>query len=173
MKKLFYIILALAAFFYVVYLNVGGFERAKVVQTTTMQKYIVGKKFEGNTKDEVFSTLFIEIEELKKSENYNGHLGGVYYNNPSKNEGKIKAFLGVILEKKIENIPNGFEIRVINSSEVLEGKILASNYFGISINKVYEAIFDFAEANNIILEDYFVEWFPSEDEVIVQIKIKK
>lgn len=173
MKKLFYIVLALITFFYVVYLNVGGFESANVVQKTSLTRYIIGKKYQGNVKNDSFSNLFLEIEELKKSNNYIGHLGGVYFNNPSKNQGDINAFLGVILENDLDEIPVNYEKIKIEASEVIEGKVLASNYFGISVNKVYEAIFDFSDENNIILEDYFVEWFPSKDEVIVQIKIKE
>ena len=43
---------------------------------------------------------------------------------------------------------------------------------GISISKVYNAIFSFAEENNLTLEEHYVEYFPTKDEVIVQIRIK-
>ena len=120
-----------------------------------------------------FSDLFIEIEELKKAQNYTGNLGAIYYNNPENSQGNIKAFLGVILVNDIFNIPSGFEKIELNSTEVIEGSLKASNAFGISVNKVYKAIFKFANENNLTLEDYYIEWFPNKDEIIVQIKIKQ
>lgn len=155
-----------------VYINAGGFEDVQISQKTSESRYIIGKSFEGNVKDEAFSNLFIEIEELKSSEKYDGHLGAVYYNNPANAKGNIKAFLGVIVNNEASNIPSGIEMIELNSTEIVEGKVTASNVFGISVNKVYNAIFDFAEKNSLNLDEHYIEWFPSKEEVVVQIRLK-
>ena len=59
MKKLFFILIGLVVFFCIIYLNVGGFEKASVVHKTSSNRFIIGKSFEGNAKGEDFSALFL------------------------------------------------------------------------------------------------------------------
>ena len=158
--------------FSLIYINAGGFEEVEIIQKTSKKKYIIGRFFEGNVKSEKFSNLFLEIEELKKTQNYKGHLGAIYFNNPEKSKGNIEAFLGVISEENINNIPADFEKEEITEGKVIQGKVKASNIFGISISKVYNAIFKFADEKKLTLDEYYIEWFPSKDEVVVQIRIK-
>jgi len=112
--------------------------------------------------------LFIKIKDLKESNNLDGDLGNIYFNDPEKSEGEIKAFFGVISNQQPVEV-KGFEIFEITPNSYLQGTINASSAF---VNKTYNAIFEYAENNNIILDEEYVEWFPSENEIVVQIKIK-
>ena len=171
MKKvlipLLFITVIVAAF---VYINAGGFSEVDVITKTSEKKYIVGKTFEGSVKNDAFSSLFTEIEKLKSDKNYNGYLGAIYYNNPENSKGEIDAFLGVIMRDSV-SAPLRYEVRSIPSTLIVEGNVKASNLFGISINKVYKAIFKFADEKELTLEERYVEWFSSKDEFTVQVKI--
>lgn len=158
------ILLIISALYY----NQGGFNDVEVNKIETKRRYILGKHFKGNVSSKSFTQLFVEIRDLKQTQNLDGDLGNIYFNDPEKSEGEIDAFFGVISELKPKEI-NGFDIFEIKSNNYLQGTIKASSAF---VNKTYSAIFEYADKNSIILEEEYIEWFPSENEIVVQIKIK-
>lgn len=151
------------------YYKQGGLEDVNISQVHTQPRFIIGKSFEGNVRDTAFPKMFKEIRELKEDYNLKGSLGTIYYNNPKDENENIKAFFGVFIEDQKMQI-NNYQILQIASSEYIQGNIKASSAF---VHKTYSAIFDYAEKNKITLDEEYIEWFPSENEIFVQIKIKK
>lgn len=150
------------------YIIQGGMNNVEVKEITSQKRFIIGENFEGNISSKSFRDMFTLIKKLKENENLDGDLATIYYNNPEKSEGNIKAFFGVMSHHK-PNQFEGYKILEIESEKYLQGRINASGAF---VNKTYNAIFDYADEKKIILEERYLEWFPSGKEIIVQIKIK-
>jgi len=151
------------------YFRQGGLNKVSIEKINTTKRYVIGKKFEGNVSGKGFADLFDEIKKLKSDSNLNGHLGNIFYNNPEKSEGEIKAFFGVISNQRPNPI-EGYKTIELIPENYIQGSINASGAF---VNKTYNAIFEYAEQNNITLDEKYIEWFPSENEIVVQIKIKE
>ena len=158
------IVVAIISF---LYFQQGGLNEIEIENIKSTKRYVIGKKYKGNVSSKLFANLFDEIKDLKTKNNINGDLGSIFFNNPESSEGEINAFFGVICNNKPSPLV-GYEISEIEPDNYLQGNIKASGAF---VNKTYNAIFEYAEENNIVLEDKYIEWFPSENEIVVQIKI--
>ena len=150
------------------FINQGGLESVVITKKESKKRFLIGKMYSGNIKNEKFGQMFQTIIELKNNKNLKGDLATIYYNNPENSKGNIKAFFGVFINDSTFS-KDSFEILCIQPQIYLEGKINASSAF---VGKTYNAIFDYAKKNNIKLEDEYIEWFPSANEIYVQIKIK-
>lgn len=152
----------------VMYIKQGGFEEVKVEEKMSASRYIVGYYYEGSYTDTAFTELFPKILALKEQQNLSGVPGAVYYNDPEESKGLIKAFLGVIERQRPADIED-VEIRELPSEKVVSASLNASSAF---VRKAYNAIFEYAKENQITLEQQYIEWFPSEDKIEVEIIIK-
>src|SRR5688572_3183138 len=86
------VVVALAAYFW----N-GGFTKVEVTEEVSTQKWIVGRAYTGPVRSVDISELFQQAAELLESSKLEGHLGNMYYNNPSDAKGELKAFIGVVV----------------------------------------------------------------------------
>lgn len=150
------------------YIKQGGFEEVSVKEKMSEPRYIVGYYYEGSYTDSKFTELFPKILALKQQQNFSGVPGAVYYNDPEESKGLIKAFLGVIEDQRPTDI-DGVEIRELASKKVVSASLNASSAF---VRKAYNAIFEYAKENGIVLEQQYIEWFPSERNIEVEIIMK-
>ena len=167
-KNLILIATAVIVVIGILYFNQGGLNKVEITKVNTQKKYMIGEHFKGNVSSTPFVKMFEKVKNMKIDNNLQGDLGTVYYNSPEKTEGEIEAFFGVISSEKPETV-DSLETIILPEGNYLQGSTNASSAF---VNKTYNAIFEYAELNKITLLDQYIEWFPSENELVIQIKIK-
>lgn len=151
----------------VLYYLQGGLNTVEIKVTNEPVRYLIGKKYNGNINSNSFHNMFLDIKQMKKNNELDGSLATIYFNNPENTKGEINAFFGVLQHQKPTDI-KGFEIFKINSYTFVEGKLIASAAF---MSKIYQSVFKFAEQNNLLLDETYLEWFPSDKEIVVQVKV--
>jgi hypothetical protein len=149
----------------------GGFNSPEVKQVVTPEIHIAGKPYYGSVKSEAFGNLFQEAGKLVENKKISGDLGGVYYNDPEKQNDTIKAFVGVIVPDPSVKLPAGYQIRSFAAGKkALQGDIAA--HIILAPNKIYPALFDYAKEHKLVLQDLFIERYPDSRhaEILVWLK---
>ncbi|NDK57263.1 GyrI-like domain-containing protein [Pontibacter fetidus] len=172
MSKKFLVSVAIVAAIGVgIYAWLGGFSSPTVTVTTSEPLLIAGQPFKGAVKDEAFGKAFQKAAQLRDSKAIEGMLGNVYYNNPESERDTIKAFIGIVIQDSTIKLPEGYELlHVPGGRKVLRTEVEA--HFMIGPGKLYSSLFDYAEENKMKLEDFYVEWFPTERKGIVEVPVK-
>ena len=153
------------------YAYLGGFKTPVVTVTTSEPLLIAGQPFTGTVKDEAFSNAFRKAAELRDNKKLDGILGNVYYNNPESKTDTIKAFIGLVIQDSTIKLPEGYELlRVPGGRKVVHTEIEA--HYMVGPGKLYTSLFDYAEDNKLKLEDFYVEWFPTDRKGVVEVPVK-
>ncbi|MBF9253181.1 GyrI-like domain-containing protein [Pontibacter sp. 172403-2] len=172
MKKLFYVMAAFAIVMLVIYTYIGGFTAPEVRLATSETLYVAGQPFEGSVKDEALGNAFQKAAKLVESKALEGMLGSIYYNNPDSNTDSLKAFIGIIVPDTSINLPEGYELRTVpGGKRVVRAE--ANAHMSILPKKLYTAVFDYAQEENLKLEEFYVEWFPAQDKGVVEVPVKR
>ncbi|MDX5348862.1 MAG: GyrI-like domain-containing protein, partial [Hymenobacteraceae bacterium] len=138
--------------------------------TTASTAHVVGKYYVGSVKDESFGKLFQHAAELVEQNKLQGQLGGIYYNNPEEDNDTIKAFVGVVVASPDVTPPVGYELRTVEGGQkVLQAEVNA--HYMLAPNKLYPAIFEYAEKNNLKLKTLYLERYPTSRHAIVQVPV--
>jgi len=149
-----------------VYAYFGGFSTPEITRITSPEIHVAGREYKGSVKTEEFGNLFLEAGKLKEQNNFNGELGGIYYNDPEKHQDSIHAFIGLIIPNPKTPIPAGYKVRTLPAGKkAIQGTI--ESHLALAPAKLFPAIFKYAEENKIPLQDFFVERYPDTDHAVV------
>lgn len=160
-----FVIIGIAVGFYA---YLGGFNQTKITQVISKTIYIAGAPYNGSLKNETFGKLFEKAGKLVEEKQVAGELGGIYYNNPEKSNDSISAFIGIVIPDTTVKLPAGYSIRTVPAGKyILEAKLNA--HYMLAPGKLYPALFDYAKSNNLQLQDYFVEYYPTTRHAAVQV----
>lgn len=172
MKKLFYVMAGFAVLLLVFYTYVGGFTAPDVQVTTSETVYVAGVPFEGSVEDEAIGDLFQRAAQLLEQNELQGTLGNIYYNDPDKSGDSIRAFIGIIIPDSTARLPQGYTLRTVpGGRQVVRAEVNAR--IAVAPQKLYEAVFDYAQEEKLELEDFYVEWFPAEDQGVLEVPLKR
>jgi len=171
MKKLFYIMAVFAIILLVLYTYIGGFTAPEVAVITSQPIHMAGQPFEGSMKDEALVKAFKRAAEVLERKELKGMPGNIYYNNPEQSSDSLRAFVGVILPDTTAALPGGYEWRTVpGGRKVVHVEVNAN--VAIAPRKLYSALFDYADQQNLKLEEFYVEWFPASDRGVVEVPVK-
>ncbi|PRY11034.1 DNA gyrase inhibitor GyrI [Pontibacter ummariensis] len=172
MKKFFYVMAGVAILILVLYTYLGGFTAPDVTVVELETKYVAGVPFEGSVEDEALGRAFQRAAKVVEQKELEGVLGSVYYNNPDTSGDSLRAFIGVIVPDPNVTLPEGYELRTVQGGKKVV-HVEANANIALLPGKLYEAAFDYADTENLKLEDFYVEWFPEEDIGVLEVPIKQ
>lgn len=156
----------------VLYTYLGGFTAPEVKVGTSETMYVAGQAYTGSVEDEQMSKLFMRAAEVLDKKELEGTLGNIYYNDPDKSGDSIRAFIGVIIPDAAAKLPAGYELRTVpGGKKVVRAE--AEGNMALLPRKLYKAIYDYAEEENLKLEDFYVEWFPAQNRGVVEVPVKQ
>jgi len=154
------------------YAYLGGFKSPTIAVTKSEPLILAGQSFTGTVKDEAFGEAFRKAAQLRDSKEIDGVLANVYYNNPESKKDTIRAFVGLAIQDSTIKLPQGYELlRVPGGRKVVRAEIEA--HYMVGPGKLYTSLFDYAEENKLKLEDFYVEWFPTDRKGIVEVPVKQ
>lgn len=172
MKKLLYILVALAIIVAVLFTYLGAFTSAEVAVKSSKEMFVAGIPYQGHVNDEQFGNAFRRAAELRDKGELKGVLGNIYYNNPESKSDSIRAFIGLIVPDSAVALPAGYELRVVPARQKVVQASATANVLFLP-KKLYTAVFDYAEEQNLKLETFYVEWFPEDDRGVVEVPVKE
>ncbi|RIJ37719.1 GyrI-like domain-containing protein [Pontibacter oryzae] len=172
MKKLLYVMAGFAILLMVFYTYIGGFTEPEVTMATSQAMYVAGAPFEGSVEDEAMGQLFQRAAKVLDQKELEGMLGNIYYNDPDKSGDSIRAFIGIIIPDSSVVLPSGYTLRTVpGGRRVVRAEVNAS--VAMSPRKLYAAVFDYAEEEKLKLEEFYVEWFPADDQGVLEVPVKQ
>ncbi|ALI98908.1 hypothetical protein DC20_07860 [Rufibacter tibetensis] len=156
----------------VFYTYMGGFAEVKVSQAVSTPLFVAGKYFEGSTEAEELGQIYQQAGKAVEQKQLTGDFAGIFYNNPSKDNKTVKAFIGVAIQDTTVALPTGFTIRAVPAGQpVLKGELEANIL--IAPRRIYSTLFDYAEENNLTLREFYVERFPEDKPAVVEVGLVK
>ncbi|MTI31667.1 hypothetical protein [Xanthovirga aplysinae] len=172
------IILRLALFLFlgvasIVYIQLGGFNEVKISVKENINYTLIGKSFEGRYKSKEVKNIFFDTRRLLEEGELHGTLAIIYDQDPSENEGNMKSFTGIILEKPISKIPKGFEERKFKAFTVVQAQINAHPLVMPTPEKIKEKLKIYAQEQGLELQDISIEKLVGERELVVEIPVKQ
>ncbi|MFD1186620.1 GyrI-like domain-containing protein [Pontibacter rugosus] len=172
MKKLLYVMAGFAILLLVFYTYIGGFTTPAVTVATSKPMYVAGQPFEGSVEDEAMGKAFQRAAQLLEQNELQGTLANIYYNDPDKSGDSIRAFIGVIIPDSTAKLPEGYTLRAVpGGRKVVHAEVNAS--VAMAPGKLYAAVFDYAKEQNLKLEEFYVEWFPADDQGVLEVPVKQ
>jgi hypothetical protein len=144
-----------------VYAYLGGFRQPEVAVITTEKPiYLAGRYFNGPVRSEEFGPLFRQAQQLKASQQLQGNLANIYYNDPEAAGDTVKAFVGLIVTDTIsQKLPPGYRYSTFSGGQRVIQARLDANYM-IAPGKLYSSIKEFAKDQKLPLLQVYVEQFP-------------
>ncbi|RNI26889.1 GyrI-like domain-containing protein [Rufibacter latericius] len=173
MRKKLLIFLAIVAILVLVgYTYLGGFAEVKVSQTVSTPVFIAGKYYAGSIESEALGQIYQQAGKAVDQKQLTGDFAGIYYNNPSKDSKTIKAFIGVAIQDTTAALPAGFTVRVVPAGRpVLRGELEAN--IMLAPKRIYGELFDYAEEQNLALQEFYVERFPQGKPAVIEVGLAK
>ncbi len=172
MKKLFYVIAALATMLLVIYTYIGGFTAPEAFVTTSKTIFVAGQPFHGAVNDEALGNAFKRATEVLEKKELSGVPGNIFYNDPDKSGDSLRAFIGIIVPDSSVALPAGYELRTVpGGRQVIHVEVNAN--IAIAPKKLYGAVVDYAKEEKLQFEDFYVEWYPASDRAVVEVPVKQ
>jgi hypothetical protein len=148
----------------------GGFNKVRVGLVTGEERYLVGQFYDGPAQGEQFNRVFREAGQLVEEGVLQGELGGVYYRNPHGAPDSVRAFVGVFVADSLVRVPAGMELlRVPGGRQEVRAAVVA--HFILAPDRLYPAVFDFAEQQGLVLQQEYIERFPDTRHAMVEVPV--
>ncbi|CAN5866876.1 hypothetical protein BH24BAC1_BH24BAC1_35610 [soil metagenome] len=148
----------------------GGFNKVRVGLVVAEPRYLVGQFYAGPTQGEDFDRVFREAGRLVEEGVLPGELGGLYYRNPHASPDSIRAFVGVFVADSLVRVPAGMELlRVPGGRQVVRAAVVA--HYILAPDRLYPALFDFAEQQGLTLREEYLERFPATRHAVVEVPV--
>ncbi|MFD2246626.1 GyrI-like domain-containing protein [Pontibacter ruber] len=171
-KKALLVLVVLTIIGITFYTYLGGFTKPTVTIATSKTMYVAGVPFEGSMKDEKLQNAFKMSADVLQKGSLKGTLGNIYYNDPEKSGDSLRAFIGIIIPDSTAKLPNGYTLRTVpGGRKVIHAEANAN--LALLPRKLYTAAFDYAKEEKLKMEEFYVEWFPEEDQGVLEVLVKQ
>lgn len=170
MKRVWLILACVVLLFgLIVYIYLGGFNEPEFSIVTIPAYSITGKVYEGPLNVKEFGNRFSEADSLLASGVLKGKSAGVFYNQPEKALDTVKTFIGVLTQDT--TVPKGFTRRYFPEREMIRA-VLKAHYMLMPVN-IYPKIYDYAHEKDLPITSESTEIYASNQELIIQIPLKR
>jgi hypothetical protein len=151
------------------YYRLGGFNDPVIEVTMAGPYTVAGRYYEGSVRDKSFGALYDHTEEMIQQGRLPGKLCAIYYNDPEKENGQIKAFVGALLPDEAVDLPEGLQIRRVPPQKVVRGHIDA--HYTVAPG-IYNKVHDYAKANELAVSDTTLEIYHTQNQLTVEIPVR-
>jgi hypothetical protein len=175
MLKRSYFFLFIALFLTVIlilYQQLGGFKTPVISFIGLHEYHVAGIYYEGKITGSKWESLFYRMRDLVESDRITGTLTIVWYNQPEKEEGFARAFIGIQFEGN-PDIPSGLEVRTLQMAGVIRATMKSHVSVMPSPQKVSRLIREWAARHGYELQDILIEMYPEESAVYSEIPVEK
>jgi len=138
------------------YYLLGGFQEVKVYKLPSETKLIAGKYFYTTYSDEAPQTHFDQCVELILEGSVKGVITTVDYLPDTLNEKMRMQFIGITLEKRMAELPAGFEVREYKSKERFVATLSMNPIVRPPIPTIENMLEEVAKKENYKLQDFFI-----------------
>lgn len=165
-KLLWTIIGALVIVIFGIYYFLGGFQEVNIEVTRAEHYRIAGNYYEGPYERDTIATLFFTARELLKSKTLSGDLSVVNFDENSQDT--VKMFIGILLPHNVSGDLEDLQIREIKSDKILRARIESHSIVMPTREKIEGKLQTFAEKNNLVLRDFTLERYISDNKLIIE-----
>ncbi len=153
----------------ITYYKLGGFNEPRIEVTMAGPYTIAGRYYEGSVRDKSFGALYDQTEEMIQQGRLHGKMCAIYYSDPEKEKGQIKAFVGALLPDTVVTLPEGLELRRIPPQKVIQGHINA--HYTVAPG-IYHKVHDYAKANELVISDTTLEIYHTQNQLTIEVPVR-
>jgi hypothetical protein len=161
------LVLSLSAIGYFIFDRLGGNTPIEIELVNEKPENLAGKTYRGTPQDPLLKETFQQIEQAQAL-NPGTKIHTIYYVEPAGKLDTMNVFVGLNLP-----FPTGeLEGKTFEENRYLLAKIQGSKWVMPGPEKVKAALQEFAQSNNLILSEVFIDKIISESEVEVIAPVK-
>lgn len=165
-------VLVVSFFIIKTYSRLGGSEPLNISLRNGSSYLIHGKEFKGRYNSTEMETLFYQMREMALSDSIGGTFCIVSDLNPEVTDGKtVSYFVGFILDKELESAGELLQRR-FDFESALKIELNMHNSVMPLPEEVEREMTDFAQARNVSLENYTIEKYLDEDQLVIERPIR-
>ena len=154
------------------YFYLGGLNKVNVSLESVSDYNLVGVHFEGMPKSDTIEMAFFQAREYVQNNRLDGVLALIHYNDTTLAKDRIKLFIGVHLNKGTSDIPEEYERLTIPAKRTIRATIEAHNVVMPSPKTIESKIKEMAEGLNLKLQDFTIERYLSERELLIEMPVR-
>jgi hypothetical protein len=155
------ILSALLLVLIIIYYRLGGFNEIEVDQVSFEHYHLAGQYIEGKYGDDSLRAAFLESKNLIESATIPGTLSILYYGEPEESTGKVKNFIGILVEDTTYRLPAGWGYRSLEAKKGLRARVNAHPIALPSPSTINKKLEEKAQEANEKLSEVFIERFIS------------
>jgi len=156
----------------IVYQQLGGFKDPVISYVDLHEYQLAGTYYEGKITSSQWESLFYQTRDLIESNRLPGILTIVWYNEPEKEKGFARAFIGIQFEGNPE-IPAGLETRTLH----MEGVIRATMKSHVTVmpdpHKMARKMKEWAALHHYELQELLIEMYPDASAIYSEIPVRQ
>ncbi len=149
------------------YAYLGGFHEVKISKVSIGSYKIAGKHFKGKVQSDSLGNIFFEAKKYVETHDAAKSIAILYYKGADNSIAIIDCFVGALLQSNTENLPDEFKLKEIQVKEVLRARFEGHRLVTPDPKTMYEKIKTYANANNISLQEIYIEKYFSDEGIEV------
>lgn len=154
------------------YIYLGGLNSVEISIENVDGYQIAGREFEGKANAKEIETYFFEAKGYVQSGQLKGVLTIIHYNDTTLDEDETKLFIGVTLDNFTDNLPRNYTLQTIDCDKAVRATIEAHNVVMPGPETIESNLKEEAVKNNLTLQDFTIEQYVSENQLIIDMPTK-
>jgi len=154
------------------YMYLGGLNKVEITLEPVSDYNLVGVHYQGRHKSKKIEAAFVDAKEYLENKRLQGVLTLVHYNDSTLVDDHVKLFIGIKLLMGTSDLPDGYKRLTIPAFNAIRATIEAHNVVMPSPESIENSMREKAEQLNLRLQDFTIEQYISERELLIEMPIK-
>lgn len=155
-----------------VYFYLGGLNKVEYTIENVSDYNLIGVPYQGKADSSVVEEAFFLAREYIEDKAVEGTLVVIHYNDSTLAKDEQKLFIGIKLDQGLASIPHGYSRITIPTTRAVRATIEAHNIVMPSPQTIENNLREKAAQANIRLQDFTVEQYVSENQIIIDMLAK-
>lgn len=155
-----------------VYFYLGGLNKVEYTIESVSDYNLIGIPYQGKADSSAIEEAYFRARDLVQEGKIDGTLTIIHYNDTTLAEDEQKLFVGIKLNKGISDLPSGYARITIPTTRIVRATIEAHNSVMPSPKAIEDNLREKADQANIRLQDFTVEQYVSENQIIIDMLSK-
>ena len=156
------------------YVYLGGLNTIEYTVENVNDYHVVGRMFEGKLDAQEIEDYFFEAKDLAIGGAIDGDLTIVHYNDTTLGKKETKLFIGVILNQPDDStgVPSDYERIIFPAKTAVRASIYSENSVRPGAPTIEARMKEKAKAENLPLQNFTIEKYISEEELVIDMPVK-
>lgn len=156
-----------------IYFYLGGLNKVDITLETVSDYNLVGQHYTGSYDSDTLQNAFFEARDLVTKGQLDGILTMLHYKDTTLKEDHIKVFVGIKLNAGTSNLPSHYQRLTVPARRAVRATIEAHNSVMPNSETIEERLQQKGEELNLELQDFTIEQYLGERELMIDLPVRQ